>query len=71
MTAEYEIYVRGRLGPEMQRALADLHPQVQTGRTRLSADDVDQASLHGILDRLRDLALEVDSVLRTDAERID
>jgi hypothetical protein len=68
--AEYEIYVRGRLGPEMQRLLADLHPQVQSGRTRLSADDVDQASLHGILDRLRDLALEVDSVLRTDAETI-
>ena len=71
MTAEYEIYVRGRLGPEMQRALADLRPQVQTGRTRLSADDVDQASLHGILDRLQDLALEVESVLRTDAETIE
>ena len=68
MTAEYEIYVRGRLGPEMQRALADLRPRVEPGRTRLSADDVDQASLHGILDRLRDLALEVESVLRTDAE---
>jgi hypothetical protein len=55
----------------MQRALADLHPQMQSGRTRLSADDVDQASLHGILDRLRDLALELESVLRTDAETIE
>ena len=71
MTAEYEIYVRGRLGPEMQHVLADLRPQVRSGRTRLSADDVDQASLHGILDRLRDLALEVESVLRTDAETIE
>jgi hypothetical protein len=71
VTAGYEIYVRGRLGPEMQRALADLHPQVQSGRTRLFADDVDQASLHGILDRLRDLALEVDSMVRTNAEAIE
>jgi hypothetical protein len=69
--AEYEIYVRGRLGPEMQRALADLHPHVQSDRTRLFADDVDQASLHGILARLRDLALEVDSVVRTDVETIE
>jgi hypothetical protein len=66
--AEYEIYVRGRLGPEMQSVLSDLRPQVQSGRTRLSADDVDQASLHGILGRLRDLALEVEAVSRTDAE---
>jgi len=52
----------------MQRLLADLRPQVQSGRTRLSADDVDPASLHGILDRLRDLALELDSVVRIDPE---
>jgi hypothetical protein len=69
--AEYEIYVTGCLGPELQRMLADLGPQVQSGRTRLSANDVDQASLHGIFGRLRDLALEVESVLRIDAETIE
>jgi len=63
--------VRGRLGPEMQHWLSDLRPQAQSGRTRLSIDDVDQASLHGVLDRLRDLALEVDSVSRTGAEAIE
>jgi len=52
----------------MQHVLADLHPQVRSGCTSLSAEDVDQASLHGILDRLRDLALELDSVVRIDAE---
>jgi hypothetical protein len=71
VAADYEIYVRGRLGPEIQHALADLRPQVRADHTRLSADDVDQASLHGILGRLRDLALEVDSVWRTDSETID
>ena len=71
MTADYEIYVRGRLGPEMQHALADLRPQVRADHTRLSADDVDQASLYGILGRLRGFALEVDAVWRTDFETID
>ena len=71
MSADFEIYVRGRLGPEMQHALADLRPQVRVDHTRLSADDVDQASLHGILGRLRDLALEVDAVWRTDAQMVD
>lgn len=68
MTADFEIYVRGRIGPEMQHALADLRPQVRSNRTRLSADDVDQAALYGILDRLRGLALEIDSVWRTDTD---
>lgn len=68
MVVDYEIYVRGRLGPEMQHALADLHPQVRASQTRLCADGIDQASLHGILGRLRDLALEVDSVRRTDGQ---
>ena len=71
MAADYEIYVRGRLGPEMQHALADLRPQVRANHTRLSADNIDQASLHGILNRLSDLALELDSLWRTDAETID
>ena len=71
MGADYEIYVRGRLGPEMQHTLADLRPQVRAAHTRLAADDADQASLHGILARLRDLALEVDSVWRTDGQTID
>jgi hypothetical protein len=71
MAADYEIYVRRRLGPEMRHELADLHPQVRSAHTRLTARDADQAALHGILARLRDLALEVDSVWRTDGLRID
>lgn len=71
MEADYEIYVRGRLGPEMQHALADLNPEIRFDHTRLSAGHVDQASLHGILGRLLNLALEVDAVWRTGAETIE
>jgi len=67
VAADYQIYVRGRLGPEAQHALADLRPQLRSNRTQLFAEDIDQAALYGILDRLRSLALEVDSVWRTGA----
>jgi hypothetical protein len=40
---------------------------VRADHTRFSADDVDQPSLHGILGRLRDFALEVESVSRIDS----
>ncbi len=64
----YSIYVRGRIGPEMRYSLAELSPQVRGGYTVLRLDTADQASLHGVLNRLRDLALEVESVWRTDSE---
>jgi len=67
VAADYQIYVRGRLGPEVQHALADLRPQPRSNCTLLSAEGIDQAALYGILDRLRSLALEVDSLWRTDA----
>ena len=71
MRANYRIYVRGRLGPEMQHALADLRPELRGDYTQLSVDGADQAALHGTLGRLRGLALDVDSMWRTDTELID
>jgi hypothetical protein len=71
MPADYAIHVRGSLGPEMRHALADLCPEPLAGHTRLSAHDIDQAQLHGILWRLRTLAVEIDAVWRTGAEPID
>ena len=68
MRANYTIDVRGRLGPEMRHALADLHPVPHGEHTRLSVGAADQAALHGTLHRLLGLALELESVTRTDAE---
>ena len=45
MRACYKIYVAGRLGPELQHALADLRPEVEGPNTLLSTDAVDQAEL--------------------------
>lgn len=68
MRANYRIYIRGRLGPELQAALADLRPESCGRHTQLSVDAADQAALFGALGRLRGLALEVDSLWRTGVE---
>jgi len=65
MSLCYRIYVKGRLGQEMEHILADLHPEVRTHTTVLSTDDVDQAALHGTLARLRGLGLNIEAVWKT------
>jgi len=68
MRASYRITVRGRLGPELQNALADLRPRSHGQHTQFAIDAADQAALYGTLRRLQGLALEVESLRRTDAE---
>ena len=63
LSGNYEIYVRGRLGPELLHALADLEPEILRESTRLRLVD-DQPSLHGILARLWNLGLEIDAIVR-------
>ena len=69
MSGSYEIHIDGRLGPEMAGLLADLdpHPRSRT-TTVLTVDSGDQAMLHGILTRLRDLGLTIDGVTRHDED---
>jgi hypothetical protein len=62
MTPSYEIRVKGRLGPEMLHLLADLAPEVGAHSTVLHTAGIDQPSLHGTLNRVGNLGLEIDSV---------
>ena len=60
---EYELVVRGRIGARTLRALEGFEviasgPDV----TRLRGWLPDQAALHGVLERIRDLGLELISV---------
>jgi hypothetical protein len=43
-------------------ALAPLQVDVSDGRTIVSGDVADQAALFGLLDRLRDLGIEIEEV---------
>jgi hypothetical protein len=58
----YEIVVRGRLGARYQSALDGATLVPLDGRTTLRAELVDQSQLYGLLNRLRDLGIELVSV---------
>jgi hypothetical protein len=56
----YEITVKGVVGPVLLSALEgfEVRPTGQ-GSSRLIGDVVDQAALHGFLNRLQDLRVEI------------
>ena len=58
----YEIVVRGRLSSRLECAFDGVTLVPRSGQTTLSADLVDQSQLYGLLNRLRDLGIELVSV---------
>ncbi len=57
-TSDYQIRVRGRLGPEWGAWFDELRiTSLADGDTLLSGPVADQAALHGILNKIRDLGL--------------
>jgi hypothetical protein len=62
---EYELVVRGRIGSRVLCALEGLEVTASTPEeTRLRGWMSDQAALHGVLERIRDLGLELIDVHR-------
>jgi hypothetical protein len=58
----YEIVVRGRLSTRYECAFEGATLVPRNGQTTLRADLVDQSQLYGLLNRLRDLGIELVSV---------
>jgi hypothetical protein len=58
----YDIVVRGRLSSRYEQAFDGASLVPRHGLTTLRADLVDQAQLYGLLNRLRDLGIELVSV---------
>jgi hypothetical protein len=58
----YEIVVRGRLSRRYERAFDGATLVPHNGKTTLRADLADQSQLYGLLNRLRDLGIELVSV---------
>lgn len=58
----YEIVVRGRLSSRYERAFDGATLVPRHGQTTLRADVIDQSQLYGLLNRLRDLGIELVSV---------
>ena len=67
-TRSIRITVRGRLSNRLAAAFDGLTLVRRTGATELVGEITDQAQLHGVLRRIRDLGLELQSVTVTKQE---
>jgi hypothetical protein len=61
----YQIVVRGELSQRFATAFDGMDLEARDGYTTITGPVVDQAHLHGLLDRVRDLGLELVSVSPT------
>ncbi len=62
----YRIVVRGEFGELLETAFEEMAAQPHLGNTILTADVADASELYGLLDRLRDFAIEVINVEELD-----
>jgi hypothetical protein len=58
----YRVVVRGRLGEHLATVFEQLELESRAGETSLTGTFADQAQLHGLLDRLRDLGIQLVSI---------
>lgn len=63
---KYTIIVQGRLGERFSRAFPGVSMEPSHNQTRIDTEPLDQSQLHGLFDRLRNLAIELVSVQETD-----
>lgn len=65
----YRIRIKGHLGAQWKDWFQGMNMSLQeNGETILTGPVADQAALHGLLKKVRDLGLTLISVIRLDAE---
>jgi hypothetical protein len=62
MRQRVRITVRGRLSRRLAGAFEGMAARYRRGHTDLTGEIKDQAQLHGLLTRIRDLGLELENV---------
>ena len=67
----YEFRIRGRIGPSLVRAFAELRAEGNGQDTLLTGAVQDQAALHGVLAQIEGLGLELVEVRRITHEKED
>jgi hypothetical protein len=68
----YQIRIKGHLGDKWAEWFGDLSiTLVDNGDTLLAGRVVDQAALHGLLKKVRDLGLPLVSVIRIEPEQAE
>ena len=62
----YEIKIKGRLSDSLCGAFEDFTASVKPAETVMRGELRDQSELHGVLERIQDLGLELIEVRRLD-----
>jgi hypothetical protein len=68
-SAEYQIKVKGRLGTQWSNWFENMAIKTEESMTTITGKVADQAALHGLLVRVRDLGLPLISVKRVDPDQ--
>jgi hypothetical protein len=58
----YDIVINGELGARFASAFSGMTIRAAEGQTHITGEVIDQSHMHGILDRIRDLGIELISV---------
>lgn len=66
MPSVYDLTVQGEAGPTIEAAFPELALRAGGGVTVLHGELVDQAALHGVIERIQSLGLELIDVHRVD-----
>lgn len=57
--ASYEIRIKGKVGDPVLASFSELDASIKPAETVLRGELADQAALHGLLDRIQSLGLEL------------
>jgi hypothetical protein len=68
-SAGYEIRIKGRLSDSLSGAFEDFTASVKPAETVMRGQLRDQSELHGLLDRIQSLGLELIEVRKIDDNR--
>ena len=74
MSETFDLEFRGEPGPVLQAAFPEFELRAEHGMTLLRGDFVDQAALHGVLERINSLGLElvgVHLIVEDDDSRVE
>jgi hypothetical protein len=69
VASRYEIRVKGRVGKSVLASFEGFDAEIEPAETILRGPISDQAALHGVLDRIQDLGLELMEVRRVRERR--
>jgi hypothetical protein len=71
VASRYEIRVKGRIGKSVLSRFEGFEAEVEPAETILRGAISDQAALHGVLDRIQGLGLELVEIRRVGANSRD